>query len=473
MNKPNLYRYFVPILCCGILACAKPQNDWSETASIWIDEGAFQRADSLLNTVVKERTSNDELRRADSLQEIMRRWRIEFPYDSVQITEQIHARFGDTITSGQIARWEDSGQLEMRRIDGEKRYFRRAVGNLFHLVPELSSRAVQSGDDPRIAHLHSIVDSTTRFGAATHPVRTTVHYTLTVHPNAVPEGDTLRCWLPYPQEIAPRQTDIELLGSFPATHTLAPVGTPQRSIYLEQVARKDSATRFEVTFRIINRARYFSQDSLIKEVQPYDTTSEVYRTYTAERPSQILFSDRLTAKARELAGNETNPVRIVSRIYDWIDEIPWAGSIEYSVLPHIPEYVLSSGHGDCGQVGLLLITMLRSVGIPARWESGWTLFPLASNLHDWGSVYYEGVGWVPIDVSAGRQASDDPAVRNFYKSGLDSYRLVVNSDYSYPFVPRKIHMRSEPIDFQRGEVETSERNLYFDEWDYFMEISYE
>ena len=181
----------------------------------------------------------------------------------------------------------------------------------------------------------------------------------------------------------------------------------------------------------------------------------------------------MVAKARELAGDETNPVRIVSRIYDWIDEIPWAGSIEYGVLPHIPEYVLTSGHGDCGQVGLLLITMLRSVGIPARWESGWTLYPQTYNLHDWGSVYYEGVGWVPIDVSAGRQESNDPAVRNFYKSGLDSYRLVVNSDYSQPFTPRKIHMRSEPIDFQRGEVETSERNLYFDEWDYAMDISYE
>ena len=472
MKRADFYNFIILILCCGAFACTKSQNDWDETVSALIDKGAFSQADSLLDAV-KRHASGEELRRADSLQEIMRRWKIEFPYDSVQIVEQIHARLSDTISSEQIARWEEAGQLEMRLIDGEKRYFRRAVGNLFHLVPELPDRTAASGNDPRIARLQSIVDSTTRFGAATHPVRTTIHYTLTVHPNAVPEGDTLRCWLPYPQEIAPRQTDIELLGSYPETYTLAPVGTPQRSIYLEQVARKDSATRFEVTFRMVTRARYFSQDSLINRVQPYDTTSEVYQTYTAERLPQIFFSDRLVAKARELAGDETNPVRIVSRIYDWIDEIPWAGSIEYGVLPHIPEYVLTSGHGDCGQVGLLLITMLRSMGIPARWESGWTLYPQTYNLHDWGSVYYEGVGWVPIDVSAGRQESDDPAVRNFYKSGLDSYRLVVNSDYSYPFTPRKIHMRSEPIDFQRGEVETSERNLYFDEWDYAMDISYE
>ncbi|WP_182424125.1 hypothetical protein [Alistipes sp. AF48-12] len=56
---------------------------------------------------------------------------------------------------------------------------------------------------------------------------------------------------------------------------------------------------------------------------------------------------------------------------------------------------------------------------------------------------------------------------------MDSYRLVVNSDYGYPFDPPKRHMRSEPVDFQRGEAETSERNLYFDEWDYHMDVTYE
>ena len=154
--------------------------------------------------------------------------------------------------------------------------------------------------------------------------------------------------------------------------------------------------------------------------------------------------------------------------------VAFVSNIEYGVIPNIPEYVLDAGHGDCGQVSLLLIAMLRSVGIPARWESGWMLHPGHVGLHDWGSVYYEGVGWVPLDISFGKlAASADPAVRDFYKTGMDSYRLVVNSDYGYPFDPPKRHMRSEPVDFQRGEAETSERNLYFDEWDYHMDVTYE
>jgi hypothetical protein len=31
-------------------------------------------------------------------------------------------------------------------------------------------------------------------------------------------------------------------------------------------------------------------------------------------------------------------------------------------------------------------------------------------------------------------------------------------------------MRSEPADFQRGEVEIDGRNLYFNEWDYEFEF---
>jgi len=33
-------------------------------------------------------------------------------------------------------------------------------------------------------------------------------------------------------------------------------------------------------------------------------------------------------------------------------------------------------------------------------------------------------------------------------------------------------MRSETVDFQRGELEWKGGNLYFDKWDYKMEVGY-
>ena len=60
----------------------------------------------------------------------------------------------------------------------------------------------------------------------------------------------------------------------------------------------------------------------------------------------------------------------------------------------------------------------------------------------------------------------------FYLGGIDAFRLIVNDDYSKPLFPAKIYPRSETVDFQRGEVEWRCGNLYFDNWNYSMEVEY-
>jgi len=79
---------------------------------------------------------------------------------------------------------------------------------------------------------------------------------------------------------------------------------------------------------------------------------------------------------------------------------------------------------------------------------------------------------VPVEISSGLQYSDNISTREFCLSGIDSYRLMVNDGVSGVLYPPKKYLRSEPCDFQRGEVECSGGNLYFDKWDYNMEITY-
>ena len=142
-------------------------------------------------------------------------------------------------------------------------------------------------------------------------------------------------------------------------------------------------------------------------------------------------------------------------------------------MPDIPGFVMEKRHGDCGMQTLLFMTLTRSVGIPVKWQSGWMLHPGEVNLHDWCEVYYEGFGWVPLDQSFGLQNSKDEKVRYFYMTGIDSYRMIVNDDFSKPLTPTKKYYRSEPYDFQRGEIEWKGGNLYFDKWSWHMEVKYE
>ena len=114
---------------------------------------------------------------------------------------------------------------------------------------------------------------------------------------------------------------------------------------------------------------------------------------------------------------------------------------------------------------------MRTLGIPARWESGWMLHPGEKNLHDWAEVYFEGVGWVPVDPSFGRYtSSDNKDIQTFYSHGMDAHRLTANKAVGKEFYPAKQYIRSETVDSQMGEVEVLQGNLFYPAWDSHLQL---
>ncbi|MDZ4047700.1 MAG: transglutaminase-like domain-containing protein, partial [Pseudoxanthomonas sp.] len=228
-------------------------------------------------------------------------------------------------------------------------------------------------------------------------------------------------------------------------------------------------TTFSLTYEVTVHARRVAIDP--DRVVPPTLTPEL-EPFVAERAPHVVFSDDLRRFSADVVGDETNPYRIAQKLFAAVDRIPWAGAREYSTLSNISDYAFRAGHADCGQQTLLLITLLRMNGIPARWQSGWAYSEDVEGhdtMHDWGALYLAPYGWVPMDVTSGQLASDDPALRWFYLGGLDAYRVAFNDDYSRDFIPAKQHERSETVDLQRGEVEWRGGNLYFDQWDYQFE----
>ena len=304
------------------------------------------------------------------------------------------------------------------------------------------------------------------------PVKMKVKYRVTLKQNVVPAGEMVRCWLPYPREDNRRQTDVKLLSVNDNNYVISPSDYAQRTLYMQKIAEKDKPLTFSFEFSYASAAEWFNIKP--ESIKDYDTNSDLYKEYTAEREAHIIFTDQIKRLSDRIIGNEKNPYLKVRKIFDFIsDNYPWAGAREYSTIPNIPEYVIENHHGDCGQVSLLFITLARYNGIPAKWQSGFMMHPNELNLHDWAEVYFEGIGWVPVDQSFGRrdlEMSDD--IKYFYANGIDAYRWIVNDDYSQPLFPEKIYPRSETVDFQRGELEWWGGNIYFNQWNWDIDVEY-
>ena len=474
-------KLFLLIGIAGLCACTQvPQTIEVSQIEQALSQGQFTQADSLIRYYLAQ---NPDARNPQFDQAFMLDWmqrvRRDFGLRDSAVTAYLQ-RYYDSISPAQRQAWEASNALENMMIDGEKCYFNSAPRNLFRIdsFARKHWEAVH-GDQPDSLdrflahHIPSLLAQSKREGREIfHPVRMEVNYTLSVKPNVVPAGEVLRVWMPFPRTDIPRQTEVRLLSAGQEQYILAPDSYAHKSIYMEQTAVEGQPTVFTYRFAYTARAQWahFSPESL----QPYNTSSALYQEFTAERAPQLVFSERIRELCQSIVGDEKNPYLKVQKIYDYIDRnFPWASAREYSTLFNIPEYVLDNRHGDCGQVSLLFICLARCAGVPAKWQSGWMMHPGNKNLHDWAEVYYEGLGWIPVDMSFGRtESSKDPEAYWYYTKGIDPYRLVVNQDYSQNFFPAKIYPRSETIDFQRGEVEWRGGNLYFGDWQYRMDISY-
>jgi hypothetical protein len=443
-----------------------------------LSAGELKKASLLADSLLHISSSEQQRWTADSLGQIARRIPVDFPYTEVQVTEQFQKRLGDKFSKEDMKGWEKTGWLEYRILEGEKRYFSRAASNLillskFHLDRQGRDSAISREKEMifRKSHTQGIIKASEKQAIPVVPVEMKITYTITVEADAVPDGEIVRCWLPYPKENHQRQKNVYLLGVSNEDFVLAPDSCVHRTIYMENKAEKGKPTVFRISYSYTSSGQYFEPSSM--KVIQYDKRSALYRKYTAEQLPQICFTENVKHLADSLTGNEKNPLEIVRKIYYWFNQnIPWAGALEYSIMPNIPEYVLKNRKGDCGMQTFLFMSMLRYKGIPVHWQSGWKMPPDAKNLHDWCEIYYEGVGWVPADISYNLQYSIDKKTRDFYITGIDSYRLIVNDGISGDLYPAKKFLRSEPFDFQRGEVEWNGGNLYFDKWDYHMDIEY-
>lgn len=403
--------------------------------------------------------------------------------DSVQaieyrIQQDFSISFGDGIEKlinmypnvnfNSVRAYVDNHYLETKIINGVEMMHRKSIGNFKLLCPQVRGNWEGRGGSPDkedIEMVESILGSSLGNGSIVCGKRIKFKFTIEVPKHNFLKGDTVKVWMPVPIESA-RQRNIKVISTSQSNYALsANSKSEHNTMYMSQIVDDciGDTLRFYYIGEYDTYGQYFSEEYILNNIKPYNSNSELYKKYTSTDHKHIV---NLESLARSIVGNEQSPYRQSELIYEYISQTyPWAGAREYSTIECLPQYVIDEKHGDCGQVSLLYISLMRSLGVPARWESGWMLHPWSKNLHDWAEVYFEGVGWVPVDVSFGRYVnSKNLNVRNFFSKGMDCYRFASNTGICSPLYPTKTFIRSETIDFQLGEVECSKGNLFYPGW---------
>lgn len=462
--------FLLTVFTIATLSNSLAQPAWKQAAKDLIDSGELTRAEVMLRNI-----GGDERRRhiveIDSLTDIARRIHREFSIPDSIGRQQIIAII-PSASDSLIDSWIDSRKIETKIIDGKRWWFNRSVRNFKLLCNEIFGQTNDSTRTSECLRLQSYAgtaqQSTPDDNLARNWHQVSITFSIDVDSAAAPDGEILRVWMPFPIQSS-RQRNVTLLST--SHKPTISQNSVHNTIYMEAKAEKGKTTHFEATYKYEVAAQIFSRDSIISNLKPYDTSSDTYQAFTADITPNIVTNEQIRAIADSLTLGIDNPVLKASAIYDWITtNLPWASARDYSTIPCIPLYVLQENHGDCGQVALLYISLLRSIGIPARWESGWMLHPGAKNLHDWCEVYFEGTGWVPCDVSMGRTTRGSD-ITDYYKTGTDIYRLAANTGVGGQFDPPKRWIRSDAVDSQCGEVEWLGGNIPSNLWHYNLTIN--
>ena len=410
--------------------------------------GDFKRAIRLIDmhlqsdktaSCMKERLAFEKL----VLKELPR----EYPYSVSEALEIIQKEIKD-FTEEELNEWIDTEKVDWIYVDGEIHLFNRFFSTMKKVYPDIAKRCGIAKTDENFKLLEENMSVMKQKGYNSYHFH--VKSSIQIHDDAFVPNKKVHVHLPIPSNCINIE-NIKILD-----YTNSPVtfisDANSRTIYFEEIMEENHP--FFVEYEYDSTSKY-NHLTCGKE-------SSNFKEYTYEKNPAIVFTPLIKALAKELKGDETDPLKIARNFYDYCTtKVTYSFMRKYVALPYIPDYVGASLKGDCGVQALLFITLCRATGIPAHFQSGLYTTPYDIGCHDWAMFYVEPYGWLFADPSFGGSAfrANRKELHDFYFGNLDPFRMVANNDVCNEFEPAKKYLRSDPYDNQIGEIEYDDYGL--------------
>jgi len=131
-----------------------------------------------------------------------------------------------------------------------------------------------------------------------------------------------------------------------------------------------------------------------------------------EASENIDINENIINQASTLASGESDLFVVVFNIANWTkNNIRYDLNTLTATATQKSSWTLENKEGVCDEITSLFISMLRSVGIPAKFVSGMVYSNIDNKFgnHGWAEVYFPEYGWVPFDVTFGQYGWVDPS----------------------------------------------------------------
>lgn len=430
--------------------------------------GDYAGAQKMIRYFLKEKDIPQALRKRLEIEQevigVMGGNEYPFTYDEALEIMTSHLR---DFKKEELDHLKEIGAADWVYVDGEVHFQRRFYENLIKTRPDFAKRVIVENPENNKENnlnqklLNENIHYMKEHGGRT--VHTRIRSTIKVKKEFEEIGRKVRVHLPIPK-VYEQVSNVEIHASNPEITYIAPADAPQRTVYFETELKENQ--EFMVDYSFDYHVNYV-------ELDPAKVSEEQPDFCLKEQAPHIAFTPYLRELRDELAGNETNPIILARRFYDFVTtKVMYSFMREYFTIECIPEYCAINLKGDCGVQALLFITLCRMSGIPARWQSGLYATKYYTGCHDWAQFYVAPYGWVFADVSFGGSAwrEGDKERWNYYFGNLDIFRMPANSEIQKEFIPEKKWLRIDPIDNQRGEFEYENHGLRFSQVDVSQEL---
>jgi transglutaminase-like putative cysteine protease len=290
-----------------------------------------------------------------------------------------------------------------------------------------------------------LLGMTTFVKRTTNARQRTFAFTYQVHVPAVAESQAdQRLWIPLPQTDE-HQLVRRIAIETRVAHQLGKEQEYGNSYAVFRPTQQQAAMGYDVALHFEVTRHEYMRDLKAANGKAAQAKDAMLARYL--QPDKLV---PLNAKIAELAqaetGGETDPMRKARRIYDYV-----ATTMHYDKSGdgwgHGDEmWACDSKRGNCTDFHSVLIGMMRSSGIPARFEIG---FPLPAGksqgdipgYHCWAEFYIDGIGWVPVDAS---EASKNPSKRDYFFGAVDAERVRFTYGRDIRLSPQQ---KGQPLNF--------------------------